>query len=1348
MSLEGLHYILDKQEVVATFSAVDLVNQPEQVEQDYLRHVRTYVPISRAAEGGEDQIGVEAFERNVIRQVKEAKAPRGYLTAEYGYGKTSTALYLWQRAEESNIVTVPPFQMLDLTDLIDATYGWLRFRLNLRRPNLIGALNDLYEETRQRNLERLAREEGTNLALLQSLAGKNRLRLDIQPTDYVQFFERATEISRQAGYDGLIVLPDEIQQYIEQGIVSRSGDPIGPFFNLIQGLASRAGRLNFGFIMVIPLKELGVIREARGRDDFLHRAKDATLDLTTVYTPDFARNLWELLAQTFDFADVQWRVVRSETLDALGQIAARDDISNGPRTVVNVFRRMVERYLDAGYASAKPYTPIDLIEDFLDEQKVKFAGNDKIRNITRQALQSAVVQRDPVRFSPAIKLAAAFPTEGAPRALQQEYGVLEAVDELMRHAIGELVIAVGPVEIGGVTLSKLDRAEVATQWLPSTIRDFRRAYNEIQDQTRDRALDAFKTILQTIVFKNWRVVDERPRNFTSNLTLVFEGDFPTFAAQFPKRRVHVRILWENERLKDSVELGDIILEYHLSRHEDVDNRRAFAQPVVLYPDQHKAIIPLNLVYVRPEGVPPQILKILANVWSPYDLSPLILMNIYQMLEGKREQNLIPKKDDQVIKTGFQPEIMDSIVRDLFNPQVGAPLEAAGVEITAQACTSLLAARYGGSYHTLMAISTWRSSLQKYTAALERLEKPYQKRGDVEVEGTKDEIARLLVLTNTALDNFISNFSDIIELVRHMTAREAGAVRFRLHPLEEQIQRWLTSSGDTERIKVGNKQHSVRTLAESKIYNDARALGYQKDEIQEILNLMIVRGLIEKRHDQYREVLSQAPNLDQVIAEIHAFEADLKTLLSGFPNNNTLLNLQTQLQGWQKAMEQALRDETLDAVRVDKMSRNVSIRHNDLRTFVQDKQTDLQKQIARLQRELLPFKADRLTTLNTPIAGSVIYVDQVNVMRNAMVRQAGSVKSAVEQCKDQLDRAVEVLRQPQIAYDLLVQQANIVGQSESRVTAANEQNRAFEQAFQQLAGWRELVSNGSSLIDLIEQMENLTRSQATEFDRLARDIRAAISSSSNKLDVLPNVPIYATRLAGISEQVRNIRNQAVEEFTNLQNRYRQALVSAGLYKMAQLWSPFVYNVATPEESYRLLFEEVANRLGAAHHQLGDITRRKRQDLRQLLNTPLLSTIPDDTREALEQQAQELVQQAEHILERLAEAESYVKSIEVIQDYPQPEEGKFAQLVVYMAESGQMLATLNENVRILNDSLSDFALTPEEQAAFEQLSPDEHGVADLITWRKCFVGQDDAFWRMVRALYEKRRIRLTVEQVRRQ
>jgi hypothetical protein len=1133
MSLEGLEYILNKKEVVPTVSARDLLERAEQVDADYKRHVRTYVPISRAAEGREGQLNVEEFEKKVIKQVKEARAPRGYLTAEYGYGKTSTALYLWQRAEATNLIVVPPFQMLELPDLVTATHGWTRFRLSHHRPDLIEPLDSLYTATIDRSIEKEARDKNISIAAMREWVNQGRFILDLQPADYIRYFEEVTKIVLQAGFEGLLILPDEIQQYIEPKIASKSGDPIAPFFNLIQGLATRAGYLQFGFIMIIPLKEIGVIREARGRDDLLHRMRELSLDLSSVYDPDFATRLWERLAEEFDFFDVKNNIVKPETLTALGEIATRDDISNGPRTVINVFRRMVERYKLSSYSINKPYSPLDLITDFMDEQAIQFTGDNKIRNVTRRALQSAIVRSASVRYEPAIKLAAAFPTNGVPQRIQRLYGVEDAINDLAKTALGDLVIAVGPIDEGGITLAGLDRVQLQREWLPQTIRDFRRAYGEAHDNTRDRALEVFCTLLKTQVFKNWKIIDERPSNFTSNRSIIFEGDFQSFASRFPRRRVHARILWDNEERKDATISGDIAIEYHLNSHSGKEERRHIAQPVELNLQGYTAIVPINLMYVRQEGVPVQIQQQLQGVWSPYDLSPLVLMNIYQMLEEKRSGNLVPKSDDQFIKSQFQPELLDNILRDLFNAEVGVPLGAAGLGITEQAINRLLNARYGSTYYSLMSVSTWRDSLRKYISALERLDNLYQRRGDVEVEGTKKQIADLMTSTATGLDSFMNTFNVLLKLERSWPTKaqqqeEMGAVRFTLHSLETQILAWLRESPQVDRLSLAGAIREVHTLGVSDVYSRARSLGYQNEEIEAILGLLLKRELMEF-HQQHliREIPSQAPDLDGVAMQLRGLDNEITILLYGFPDHQTLVGLREDVAKWHTALEKELKSSTPDPQRSHRLGRTIQIRQEDLRNFANDKKNELEKQLVTMRRGLRPIRPDQVISLGDPITGSVNYVDQVNVLRQALRKQAEIVKANADQMLAQFEQVQSTLAMPQFTYENLAQIAQEISKYEEKLAKIGTQVDAFESNYQHLSAWRRLVLAGSTLDDTLQQMDSTTREQVEDFASLARDIRGDISSkaSSAKLDALPNHAIYESRLNKISEQVRAIRTQA-------------------------------------------------------------------------------------------------------------------------------------------------------------------------------------------------------------------------------
>src|SRR5690349_12694169 len=104
MSIEGLQVVLTKEPVVGTPAARRLEEDPADVESMYLRHVRSYVPLGRTVAAGDDQMSVREYEQRLIRLVKEGKAPKGYVTADFGYGKTSTCAFIWDRCREANLL--------------------------------------------------------------------------------------------------------------------------------------------------------------------------------------------------------------------------------------------------------------------------------------------------------------------------------------------------------------------------------------------------------------------------------------------------------------------------------------------------------------------------------------------------------------------------------------------------------------------------------------------------------------------------------------------------------------------------------------------------------------------------------------------------------------------------------------------------------------------------------------------------------------------------------------------------------------------------------------------------------------------------------------------------------------------------------------------------------------------------------------------------------------------------------------------------------------------------------------------------------------------------------------------
>jgi len=201
--LEGLQAILDKQPVLSTVNADDLLQDPQGVEGDYQKHVATFVPMG----------DVSSFAQRLVRRVVKAKTPKGMIVAPYGYGKTSMLAFLWHECEEQGLVAVPPFYCSTWLDVLKATYGWVRYRLGYSQPGLIADLDDVYRKytasTVEEMAERYAEEHGlariTAKGMLQDMLEEGSLVLSLTPSNLLFFLDAVAAIVGRANFGGLVM---------------------------------------------------------------------------------------------------------------------------------------------------------------------------------------------------------------------------------------------------------------------------------------------------------------------------------------------------------------------------------------------------------------------------------------------------------------------------------------------------------------------------------------------------------------------------------------------------------------------------------------------------------------------------------------------------------------------------------------------------------------------------------------------------------------------------------------------------------------------------------------------------------------------------------------------------------------------------------------------------------------------------------------------------------------------------------------------------------------------------------------------------------------------------------------
>lgn len=1344
MSIEGLQAILDKEEIVATQRAEMLVDHPTLVDDTYRRHVRTYVPFGRRSSGGDGQ-SVAEFEKEVIREVKAKGAVRGYITAEYGHGKTSTALYLWQQARDANLLAVPPFQLNKLTDLIQATYGWARHEIGRTRPGspALAEAETLYRGLIDRNAAAYARRYAIAEETARQMIRDKPDILELNPADYIAFFEGMTALAHHAGYDGLLVLADELQQYIDPEVKAGIKDPVTPFFDVISNILTRRNHLAFGLIVIIPPRELDVLRDQRG--DFIHRLLQVSLDLRTVYDQEFPGRLWASLAREHDFADHRDRVLSAECLRALGQIGARPELSDGPRTVINTFRRATRLYAERGYPHDRPYTPEALVDDLL-AGNIRYDSSKRIAQVTARVLDHSLVKGQPARER-AVKWAAAFPNEGVPRDMQERFGLAEAFDELAQSAHGDLVLSIGDVRNKGITLAGLEARQVKTDWLSATTRDFWRNYVETADKTQARALAGCLSLLKSKVFPDnqWKVLREMSSRFTQNAGLVLQGAFTAGRQRFPERTVHVRLLWEDEPVKDAGPQGEVLVEIRLRRYLDKTEgeRRALEEPLRVDAEARAIYLTLNLMG-RAVELSSELEANLGPVVSPYKLTPLLLLNLHQVIDEHRAGAGIPKEEDQAIRYGFQPALLDNAFRQMFNETVGRPLGAGQERIIELALFNLFDTLYKG-YRPLSIVANWTSSLQKYTNALNLLESKYERQGQSDVEGSKDEIAKLFTLTNTGLDSFARNFPTLIDGVGRLPGKGQGVVRFTLHPLERDIMGWLRESARREQVRVGGETHTISAIPRQEIYDRARQAGYLESEIDGLLGLMGTRRLTEDdaRRGLLREAITLAPSVDELEGEIDACLRDIAALQGGFGADPQLRQWADAATKTRQYLNEQLRKKP-DDNQLYQRKKGVGALRGQLDNFAIAKQTALREDATRQARQLPPFDARVRAALGSPVQGSVEYVSQINdQLRAGLLRGAVKLEDDITALQKAIATTQSTLAADGLTIDELVDASKAVRAHHTALEQMRRRQDAFARQYSEYAEWVSLIGDGNRLSDELNQMGELVNEHRQAFDQLSRDIKGHLSA--NKLDALPDAPGFSLQLSQLADAVRAVRLDATGKFTQLQERYREAIAGGLGYPRDQLWPPAQFNPLAPHDCYvRLRADVAATVRDRVVTQFQTLIKRQSAGIRDTVQSPLLKSLPSDRQADTRQRAERLQLQLTDLQQALDSIRALVQHDAVFADFPESG-GRFRELLDALALVVNGIRKLDPQVKELSSELQKLELTRPEEALLAAL-PHSSGPIDLGAMRQAAAGMDeDEFWRALSGLQAKRRVRIIIEHI---
>jgi len=1303
--LDGLQYILDKSIVVSTVRPDDLLRSPDEVDSTYEHHATTFIPL------GDVSDYVDRF----AKKVAEGKTPKGMLVAPYGYGKTSTLIFLWHACENHEVLAVPPFFCTSLLDILEAAYAWSKYRLQQRQPGLVEALDEVHHRytggTVEEMADRYSEEHGlakiTALNVLNDLLAKGTLLLQLTPANLLSFLDETLSIALQADFKGLVLLPDEFQQYVSKGADLRRS--IQEFREFVWGLATRREQL--GVVFSVPSYTEGGIQSQGG--DILDRLREDGFyyNLRDIYTRDFPARLWGRYAEAFELGEAAEQVIDQHALAAVGEIAEREDLGRGPRTVIDAFKCAIVHWYDTQHS----YTPVDLVDDFL-HSNIQFEGQaSKLKTVTRQALASQAV--DAPQKQEAIKLMAAFPC-GCPVDVQKAYGLYNATNELSKLAHGELMVHL----IEGYTLLGLQRGEGPTHVVDVMTTDFWRDY-EVDEMHVEAARNSFVSHALERLFPSrraasplgWNDLEFTPSPTGSQVALV-EGNF---GVRYPKRNVALQVAYQADQLQPDIARADIQFDFLFEWGEEQAYNGAG-----LIEELGDHTVRFYLTMRRKVGASmPEDIRKLQDFVNPEYVTPLLMLGLVEYFDRweEGEGNVIPDKDQAELDL-LTNRLVGKSIELLFNEgmcdALNPPLRRVGgqmvEEVFNRKCHELWP-----DYHTFYVKAHYQAVLDDYITSMRDMTLK-QRRGNAPVEGDKSDLARRFGVSSVATfeNRARSDYRDFMDVVAWEGSQ--GTLLLKQHPLEESI---------FARLKASTQSHvyereRVPALPADEVAQLARALGYRDEETVYALQLLAARGYT--RFDERAKAIclvATGPRpedlksaVDRLSDTLDAFPADMvePARLQGFRDSLSAIG---------KRLTQALAptepsDEELDDLQtqIADLDREVAEALNAGRGEWRDALDNL---LVDIDRALIHLGQSDL--LDRQITGQMDFVGHLNELRLSLVDARKKLKQRYLQAKKELSSTQMEQDQDPVQSTLSLHAKLLAGQT--TYTQLEGDRARLDSQVALLGKWGTVLRDTDALFNALGRLPDL-RDELT--GQLVPEIRA--NFTKHKLDALEDWEQFAAKMGAIEAELEKRRRHGNETFGEAKEEYEILLRTVEV----EDYRPRTrYTYGEDQESYRDLYEEVKGKLA---NRLGELQQELDRIKVDLLKARYIQALSEESAEIVRQVGETLAQ-TESQLQGLHRA----LTLRLMQGAGR-ELADYCEQVERVAVSGGQLRQAIGPVLFAHHDL-----TQEEEQTLEAFGPRDHvDLADLFVQLR-EAGRDidlDSLMTVLEQLYRKNRVIITV------
>jgi len=1139
------------QGIISTHAASDIEESAESVEDKYRRYAETHISLGDTS----------GFEDRVKESVTTEETPTmGYLYGPFGYGKTSTSVSVWKTLHENNIVAVPPFSFTSFSAVMRATYGWLRHILETQSvPEYVDELEEIRESYLQEQLEEYARDKEDEydlpfdqlVEMFEQMEQENDLDLSINADTLIDFFSECTELALEADFDGLVVMGDELQQYFKSA--DNRQDAESRFRDLVFELYSGAKiQDEFGFFVSMPAQTKSNLDSQAG--DVLNRLEsdNLTLNLETVYGQKFPAELWNRYASNFNFEDQQYDVISKHALTAIGQICSRQDLSNGPRTVIDIFRIALQQY----HESSTQFTALDLAEAFYEDD-VRYQGNSTIiQAAIGDALDHSAVNTEAKRTF--IKLCAVFPEEGIPEEVVDEYDLEDVRRALSKKLHGELIKVIAE----GYTLIEVTRTEGPQDIVRELIHDFWGQY----DTDHVNARYALEALANKLVcgelfesmrgeLRGWATGDGLKE--IDRLTYQKHRIEGTFNIQYPKRVASIGVAdteHEDEivgraSLGPSPNMGDIAFNFVLGWEQSGDGR---VDPHIRRDSTHEYTFVLDgreTFDKLPDGI-----EFLRDAMDPNAVNPFLMLALVQFLE-EDDTELDAQQQNRV--ESFQQSLLDQTLRTLFDDELiqSAPFEIrrAGKQSVEQVFTSAMQELYP-DYHPIIASSKFDQMMRDYLDFLESLRTKSLRRGNDTLKETKSDVASRFNLGSTSSysGRVKKHYSDLLTVVND--SANNYEVRAELHPFEQEIVDEL-ESGEREEIPLEEVQQ--RGIEK----------GYLPGELDFLFEFLSRRKIVRPNENEALELSDTQFTIEQVKEKISECRRLLDTIEEldeeQIPEGTTtdIIEIESVLEETNKEDGEQLEALYVHAEDiVDRLEQQGKMLHSRYEQAC----SDLKNQLERETRQVVPDHLDET------IEGGVQFVGGLNDSRTQL-------EADFRDLKNDLNGFIETLETDLDAYsEANVDNAEALKNTHSEVESQREQieeeREELVEKAEKLKDWKRFTQQVAATKEDISGYAQ-TFDESVEEETEIENFIARVSErfADNPIAALGNLEGFEQELERIEEKYRSRQKDREEAFQDNRETFKSILQEAtdgnatGL-RRAQ------FNIRNPEESRRNLLEE--------------------------------------------------------------------------------------------------------------------------------------------------------------------------------